>query len=515
MVSHKKLHSCYNDYTYVCDICGKRFPQRCSYRRHKLTHGIGDTSAQSKKTHSQEISHNQVEAQSSTSSVDSSLTKLEQTVKSETQNNNSPESKYDEASHKYKETFERKCRFCDLDLDTKEDLTAHILTHTGPRPFVCTQCEQTFTERSSMLTHKKLHLGPNAYRYECNLCGRRFARGTTLVRHKLAHSGEKPFSCKLCEKSFATKYTLKSHTLNVHFKTKTKPTYKKTRVAVFVPSELEENGTSDMMQQNVLTCDKCGQSFNWHSSLISHKINHHGLRPYQCDVCGKTFPRKSVLRLHIFSHSNYKPHTCDDCGKLCSTRSSLNWHKKTHSHDLPYPCEICGKCFKLKSYANNHMKLHSTSRELFECPICSKTYATKSGLDAHHLRLHASEDDRKKKEYQCQWCSFVCYDRNYLHRHSVTHTGQKDHMCEVCGRAFSFEYSLKRHRLMHVSSRNYQCPMCDKSYFIQFDLHRHMRMHSDERPFQCEHCAKCFKTSDCLSRHIKKVHTKNITMYVF
>ena len=139
MVSHKKLHSCYNDYTYVCDICGKRFPQRCSYRRHKLTHGIGDASAQSKKTHSQEISHNQIEAQSSTSSVDSSLTKLEQTVKSETQNNNSPESKDDEASHKYKETFERKCRFCDLDLDTKEDLTAHILTHTGPRPFVCTQ----------------------------------------------------------------------------------------------------------------------------------------------------------------------------------------------------------------------------------------------------------------------------------------------------------------------------------------------------------------------------------------
>ncbi|XP_041349548.1 zinc finger protein 665-like isoform X1 [Gigantopelta aegis] len=520
MVNHKKLHLGRGACKFICDICGKRFPQRFALRRHKRTHdkkSFGHKLIQSVKIVSKKKN---LETQFKTSSVEGPETKLQQAIKSKVQSINVVVLKKDITSHKGNKTSEFKCRFCDLLVYSEDNLVTHMQSHSGLRPFVCLQCGQTFTERSSMVTHKKLHLGPNAYRYECNICGRRFAKASTLVRHKRTHTGEKPFTCNICQKSYVNQYTLKTHMAKVHLKdnAKSKPsnytTCNKGRVDVFVSPNLEPND-ADNSEQKILSCDKCGKVFTWHSALVSHKVNHHGFRPYHCDVCGKTFPRKSVLKLHLFSHCNYKPHRCDECGKQCSTRSSLNWHTKIHSGVRPFYCSICGKSFKFKSDIDKHSKIHSSSREQFQCLICSKSYVTKAGLDAHNLQLHAGEDDRKPKEFKCQWCPFVCSTKNYLGKHTVTHTGQKDHMCEVCGRAFSFEYSLKRHRLMHSNVRNHQCSLCGKSFFVVFDLHRHMRMHSDERPYKCEHCEKSFKTPICLTKHRKKVHSEKLfTVYI-
>lgn len=47
--------------------------------------------------------------------------------------------------------------------------------------------------------------------FECNECGRRFARSTDLKVHLPVHSEDKPYKCGECEKMFTRFSTLKEH----------------------------------------------------------------------------------------------------------------------------------------------------------------------------------------------------------------------------------------------------------------------------------------------------------------
>ena len=53
-------------------------------------------------------------------------------------------------------------------------------------------------------------------RYTCNLCGRKFPFKCKLEEHQRIHTGQKPFVCTICSNTFTQKSSLTRHYVKIH-----------------------------------------------------------------------------------------------------------------------------------------------------------------------------------------------------------------------------------------------------------------------------------------------------------
>ncbi|KAJ3602026.1 hypothetical protein NHX12_029786 [Muraenolepis orangiensis] len=163
----------------------------------------------------------------------------------------------------------------------------------------------------------------------CDVCGKVFRDIYHLNRHKLSHSGEKPYGCHIC---------------GLRFKRKDRMSY--------------------------------------------HVRSHDGSvgKPYVCQSCGKGFSRPDHLNGHIRQvHTTERPHKCQICNASFATRDRLRSHLACHEDKIP--CKVCGK-FLRAAYMTDHLKKHSEGTHNY-CGICNKGFSTASYLKVHIKAHHA------------------------------------------------------------------------------------------------------------------------------
>ena len=133
-----------------------------------------------------------------------------------------------------------------------------------------------------------------------------------------------------------------------------------------------------------------------------------------------------------------KRYLCDVCSKTFASKSGLRFHLKSHIGAKPHLCRHCGKGFAIPSYAKRHERIH-TGEKRFVCQFCSAAFASSNGLK-YHLRSHTGEAN-----YRCETCGKAFIRCKYLKEHIFTHTGEKPFVCKTCGLAYGNSGSLFVH----------------------------------------------------------------------
>lgn len=139
------------------------------------------------------------------------------------------------------------CAMCSYICGSSTSLKVHTRRHhTGERPYKCDLCPKTFVERNYMEAHRRVHTGERPFK--CPICLKGFRDSSNMNHHKRTHSDIKPHKCPECGKGF-----LKKHNMTVHRR------------------------SQHMREDELIKCSVCNKYFDDRAQLNIHQINedHH------------------------------------------------------------------------------------------------------------------------------------------------------------------------------------------------------------------------------------------------
>ena len=231
-----------------------------------------------------------------------------------------------------------------------------------------------------------------------------FEKVKWIIEHKILK--RKPF-CSFCLKQFQNRKDRDNHVNCIH----------------------------KNMKNKKMCCKVCDKTFMSKISVKYHmQVCHSSTRPkVKCNICKKILGHAISLRRHMKIHDESHWLECDECERKFKRKDKLTSHKKTihkcvsmavdlvetlKEDDEKYSCTICKNAFSGPDGRHDlveHLLNKCKPEERFPCDACDKDFSTKFNLDQHKRCAYYVAT---KAVFSCQFFGFITKYKTSLTRHT-------------------------------------------------------------------------------------------------
>ncbi|XP_030612158.1 ras-responsive element-binding protein 1 isoform X3 [Archocentrus centrarchus] len=285
--------------------------------------------------------------------------------------------------------------------DTKDDSSTYF----------CPLCDKSCQTQHQLTMHIRQHnADTGATDHSCSICGKCLSSASSLDRHMLVHSGERPYKCNICGQTFTTNGNMHRH-MKIHEKdpasgllpiSPPSPT-KRRRPSVKRRQGLEEENGEEPPSKKVVE-DTAAEE-----AAAAGRGAEEELLP--CPICFKTCSSRLDLDAHMDSHPDTALR-CDPCCLSFRTHRGLLRHNAgvhkllpqdpsgrpfiqnnpsipTGFNDLAFIDFSCKKFPHIAQiWCETNLRRCISKFHRFVCEFCDKAFPLRSALDLHKANSH-------------------------------------------------------------------------------------------------------------------------------